>query len=174
MLPPSENQIETNLLDWATEALELRHGEAEDPKGRISLPSYEAGQHAALDMLQRIRVRLDRVEELQSKARQVRGRVMRLRENADFEASIAYDMAMQDQGASRVRAYVTGAEKNADASLASLVEKREAHKLKRLESIAVEVLDVVGQCYWGLEKLREDVLQMVRITQFITSEEVQT
>lgn len=169
----SEN-VEKDLLAWADEALELRHGEADDPKGAVRLPSFEAGLPAAIDMLQRVRVRLDRVEELQSKARQVKGRVMRLRENADFNAQIAYDNAMQTQGASRSREYVTGLEKNADASLASLEEKREAHKLRRLESVAVEVLDVVGHCYWGLEKLREDVLQMVRLNQFLTSEEVQT
>lgn len=173
MSPRSEN-IEKELLEWATEALELRHGEAGDSKGTVGLPSYEAGLPAAVDMLQRVRVRLDRVEELQSKARQAKGRVMRTRENADFEAQLAYDQAMQEQGNSRVRAYVTGAEKNADASLASLEQKRAAHQIRRIESIASEVLDVVGHCYWGLEKLREDILQMMRLTQFTTSEEVQT
>lgn len=169
----SEN-IEQDLLAWASEALELRHGEAGDSKGKVSLPSYEAGLPASVDMLQRVRVRLDRVEELQSKARQAKGRVMRLRENADFDAQLAYDEAMQRQSATRSREYVTGLEKNADASLASLEQKRAAHQLRRLESVALEVLDVVGQCYWGLEKLREDILQMMRLTQFITSEEVQT
>jgi hypothetical protein len=46
--------------------------------------------------------------------------------------------------------------------------------MKRLESFATETLDVITQCYWGLEKLRDDILQMLRIQQFMTSEEVQT
>lgn len=167
-------KIERELLEWADEALELRHGEAGDPFGKVGLPAWELGVDGATNMLRRIRVRLDRVEELQSKARQARGRVMRLRENADFDAQIAYDEAMQRQGATRSREYVTGLEKNADASLASLEQKRAAHQLKRLESLAVEVFDVVTHCYWGLEKLREDVLQLMRLTQFVTAEEVQT
>lgn len=166
--------VENALIEWATEALELRHGEAGDPKGKVGLPSYEAGLPATLEMLQRVRVRLDRVEELQSKARQAKGRAMRNRENADFEAQLAYDQAMQRQSATRSKEYVTGLEKNADASLASLEQKRAAHQLRRLESTATEVLDVVSQCYWGLEKLREDVLQMMRIKQFLTTEETQT
>lgn len=166
--------VETELLGWAEEALELRHGEAGDPSGKVGLPAYELGADGAMRMLSRIRIRLDRVEELQSKARQARGRIMRTRENADFEAQIAYDTAMQTQGATRSKQYVTGQEKNADASLASLNEKRAAHQLRRLESVASEVLDVVGQCYWGLEKLREDVLQMMKLTQNLTSVEVQT
>lgn len=166
--------VERDLLAWAEEALELRHGEADDPKGKVHLPSYELGLPASVEMLQRVRVRLDRVEELQSKSRQAKGRVMRLRENADFDAQLAYDQAMQIQGATRAREYVTGLEKNADASLASLEQKRAAHQLRRVESVATEVLDVIGQCYWGLEKLREDILQMMKLNQFITSEEVQT
>lgn len=168
------DKTEETLLAWATEALELRHGEADDPLGQVSLPPYELGLPATVSMLQRVRVRLDRVEELQSRARQTLGRVMRLREQAQFDASLAYDSAMQQQGATRVREYVTAAEKNAEATLASLQEKRVAHQLKRLESSALETLDVISQCYWGLGKLREDILQMMKLHQFLTTEETQT
>lgn len=167
-------EVEENLLSWATEALELRHGVAGDPEGKVHLPAYEEGQPGFVRMLQRVRVRLDRVEELQSKARQAKGRIMRMREQADFDASLAYDTALQQQGASRIREYVTAAEKNADATLASIEQKRAAHQLKRLESFSTETLDVLGQCYWGLEKLREDILQMLKLLQFTTTEEVQT
>lgn len=167
-------KTEEELIAWATEALELRHGTAGDSQGTVGLPKYEAGQYAAIEMLQRVRVRLDRVEELQSKSRQAKGRVMRLKESAEFEAQEAYDRAMQNRGIHRTKDFVTADEKRADASLDSIAEKRTAHQLKRLESIAAEVLDVVGHCYWGLEKLREDILQMLRIQQFITTEEVQT
>lgn len=168
------DDIEKKLLEWAEEALELRHGTGGDPEGKIFLLPLEVGMYKHVEMLQRVRIRLDRVEELQAKARQAKGRVVRMREQADFEASIAYDTAMQQQGASRVREYVTAAEKNADASLASLEKKREAHRLKRLESLTTEVLDVIGQCYWGLGKLREDILQLLKLQQFATTEEMQT
>jgi len=170
----SDGSLEKVLLEWASEALELRHGEAEDPKGKVQLPAYELGQSAALDMLQRVRVRLDRVEELQSKARQAKGRIMRMREQAEFDATVRYDEAMDSARTTRVQEFVSAAEKNSAASLASLQEKREAHRMKNAESQASETLDVISQCYWGLEKLREDVLQMLRIQQFVTSQEVQT
>ena len=163
------------LEDWATEALELRHGASTDPKGKVGLPAYEVGQPAAIEMLQRVRVRLDRVEELQSKARQAKGRILRMKEAADFEAAVAYDQAMQNNRSTRVQEFVTAAEKNADAMLASIEQKRAAHQIKLLESFASEALDVITQCYWGLEKLREDILQMIRLhNSFITTEETQT
>jgi len=166
--------VENELLAWASEALELRHGEADDPQGKVSLPEFELGQPAAVDMLARVRVRLDRVEELQSKARRAKGRVMRMREEADFEASLKYDEEMAN-GKNRWREYVTADEKRADAMLASLSEKRQAHQLKRLESVATETLDVIGQCYWGLGKLREDILQILRLhNNFLTTEETLT
>ena len=166
-------EVEKQLVSWVEEALEARHGEYGDPDGRVSLPAYELGQPAAIDMLGRVRQRLDRVEELQSMARRAKGRVMRMREEAEFEASLKYDEAMAT-GAKRYQEYALGDEKRADASLASLTERRQAHAMKRAESFATEALDVVTQCYWGLEKLREDIIQMVRLTTYLTSEEVQT
>lgn len=170
----SVEQIKKQLLEWAEEALELRHGESDDVKGKVGLPAFEAGQFVAVDMLQRVRVRLDRVEELQSKARQVKGRIARLREGAEFEANRAYAEAMQEQGARRIRDYVTAAEKNSDATLGSLQEKREAHQMKVTQSLADEVYDVVTQCYWGLEKLREDIFQMLKLHTSLSAVEVQT
>jgi hypothetical protein len=169
----SSEDVESQLLAWVSEAMELRHGEAEDPDGRVGLPPFELGQDAAVSMIQRVRQRLDRVEELQSLARQALGRVMRLREQADFEASLKYDEAMAN-GKDRYREFTAADEKRADATLASLKERREAHKLKRVESQAKETLDVVGQCYWGLANLREDIHKMLSLQRSITSEEVQT
>lgn len=169
--------LEASLTAWVEEALNLRHGEAGDPLGKIGLPAYEAGQPAAIDMLQRVRVRLDRVEELQSMSRRAKARVIRARSQADFDAALAYDSAIQRQGATRAREYVIGDEKKADAALASLTEKRLAHQMRRAESFATEALDIVTDCYWGLEKLREDILQMIRLFNnagFLTSQESQT
>ena len=170
------DQVRDTLQTWVEEALELRHGEAGDPDGKVGLPPYEAGQPASIEMLQRVRVRLDRIEELQSRARQAKGRVLRMRDEAEFEAALAYDTAMHQNRNTRIQDYVTAAEKNADASLASLEQKRRAHQIKLLESYSVEALDVITQCYWGLEKLREDILQMIRLlnNNYMTSVENQT
>jgi hypothetical protein len=169
----STEEIEGKLLGWVEEAMDLRHGEAHDPHGKVSLPAYELGQDAAVDMLQRVRQRLDRVEELQSMSRQALGRVLRLREQADFELSLKYDESIATNR-NRYLEYQSADEKRADASLASLNEKRQQHQMKRLESHAKEALDVITQCYWGLANLREDILQMLRLHRGLTAEEVQT
>lgn len=170
----TQEEFEQKLLGWMEEALELRHGAGEDPKGKVSLPPYELGQPAALEMLQRVRVRLDRVEELQSRARQLKGRAYRLRSTSEFDASLAYDTAMHHNRATLSQDYKSADEKKADAALASLNQKRELHQRKQVESLATETLDVISHCYWGLEKLREDLLQMLRIHSFVTSQEIQT
>ncbi len=167
------SDVENQLLCWATESLELRHGEADDPSGRVSLPAFELGQPAAVDMLSRVRQRLDRVEELQSHSRQALGRVVRMREEAEYELSQKYDTAIATNR-NRFVDYQSADEKRADADLQSLEEKRKLHQVKRVESHAREVLDVVTQCYWGLSNLREDLLQMLKLHTFITAEEVQT
>lgn len=165
--------VENHLLSWVSEAMELRHGAADDPNGVVSLPPFELGQPAAVDMLGRVRVRLDRVEELQSLARQALGRVLRLREEAKFELSLKYDESIA-KNKNRFVDYQSAEEKRADAALASLDEKRKLHQMERLESHAKEALDVVTQCYWGLSNLREDILQMLKIHRGVTTEETQT
>lgn len=169
----SSENVEGQLLAWASEALELRHGEAGDASGRVKLPAFELGQPAAVDMLGRVRQRLDRVEELQSQSRQALGRVVRLREEAEYELSLKYDDAISNNR-NRYVDFQSADEKRADAALKSLDQKRKLHQMKRLESHAREVLDVVTQCYWGLSNLREDLLQMLKIHTFVTAEELQT
>ncbi len=168
------NRTEELLTAWVEEALELRHGEANDPDGRVSLPPFELGYRGAVDMLQRVRVRIDRIEELESLARRAKGRIIRAREAADFDASLAYDRALQNNRATRIHEYTIGDERKADATLASLDQKRLAHQMKRAESFATEALDVISKCAWGLKNLREDILQMMKLTLFATTEEVQT
>lgn len=160
--------VEKTLIEWVTESLELRHGVAGDPGGRLELPPYEIGPDPVLDVLRRTRVRLDRVEELQSKARQAKGRIHRTRVNAEFQAKIAHDTAMQEQGARRTKSFVTADEKRADAFTASLEEQRVAHQLNRAESVADEAYDVIKNCYWGLDKIRTELLEMLRVHNSLT------
>lgn len=154
---------EKTLLGWVEEALELRHGSAGDPEGPIELPPFEDGRDSVLAALRRVRVRLDRIEELQAKARQVKGRVSRVKANAEFEAAIAYDTAMQRRAANRTAEFVTAAERNADAALDSLDQKRVAHQTSRLQSIADESYDVIKGCYWGMDKIRSELLEMLKL-----------
>ena len=165
---------ETAIIGWVEEALELRHGEAGDPDGRIELPAFETGRDGVLATLRRVRVRLDRLEELQAKSRQAKGRVSRVKANAEFEAQVEYDRAMQQRGNTRVREYVTADEKRADAALDTIAQKRVVHQTNRLQSIADEAYDVVKGCYWGMDKIRTELLEMLKVHESLWAVETHT
>lgn len=166
--------LEASVIEWVEEALELRHGEAGDPLGKLELPPFESGRESVLATLRRTRVRLDRVEELQAKSRQAKGRISRLRSNAEFEASMKYDEAMQKRANTRMIDYVTADEKRADASLDTLAEKRALHQAKRLENVADEAYDIIKSCYWGLDKIRTELLEMLKVHESLVPVEAQT
>jgi hypothetical protein len=153
---------EEQLLAWVEEALELRHGEADDPLGKLELPPYTDGPDGVLNTLRRVRVRLDRVEELQSRSRQMKGKVSRSRAKAEFDADLAEHEAMKKQ-ANRGREFVSAAQLKAEASLDSIEQKRILHRLKKLESMADEAYEIIKTCYWGLDKIRTELLEMLRV-----------
>lgn len=165
---------EEQILAWVKEALELRHGEAGDPDGKLELPPAEAGRALVHSTLRRTRVRLDRTEELLANARQMKGRVSRIRSNAEFEAELEFDRAMQERGNNRVREFVTAAEKKADASLDTIEQKRKLQRAKHLESVADEGYEVIKTCYWGLNAVRTELLDMLRIHENMLAVEGQT
>lgn len=165
-------QMEQQMVAWATEVIELRFGEAGDPEGRVSLPDYQEGALAVVASLSRVRQRLDRTEELQTKAMRARARLVRMQSEATFEFERAYDEAAVRRSALRSQEYTSAKERNAEAALDSFQQKRAAHQTARLVAIAQEVEEQIRHCYWGLTKLREDHLSFLRNQQNLTAEEV--
>lgn len=163
------NDLENQLMGWVREALELRHGEANDPEGKLSLPTPSLGTGAVLGSLLRVRSRLDRVDELVSKATQAQYRITRAEASARFDADAAWDRAAQRNRAATVGQFTSAKERAADASLDSFEQKRTAHSAARLVSVATEALAVIKQTYWGLNALREDHNTVLRTLQFESS-----
>lgn len=157
--------IESALYAWMDEAIELRYGSANDPEGVVTLPNPEAGFETLVNTLARIRVRLDRVQELQTLSQRARARARRIVAQKEFEAQEAFDRSMQNRGARRAASFTTREERNADASLDSFEQKREAHQASRMLDIASETLEVITSCYWGLSGLREEILTLIRAQQ---------
>lgn len=159
--------LEQSMVDWVEEAMELRHGAAGDPKGKISLIDPSLGIDAMLDLLSRVRQRADRVDELMSKATRARSRFRRVREEANFAAELAYDEATVHNKARRsFDDFATRDERKADASLLSLGEKRAAHEAKRLVSVSEEVYEVITQIHWQLDAMRKDLRASLHALQF--------
>lgn len=172
------NQLESQMVAWATEAIELRFGSAGDEEGRVELPAFEQGALTIIASLSRVRQRLDRTEELQSKALQARGRLIRMQAQARHEAEEVYNNAASHNarfgGMTVHGTYTSAKERDADAKLASLEQRRSEHQAERLVSVAQEVEEQIKHCYWGLTKLREDHLTFLRRQENLTTEEVTT
>lgn len=161
--------LESQLMEWVKEALDIRHGEYNDPEGKLSLPLPSLGTGAILNSLLRVRSRLDRVDELVAKVTQAQYRIARAEASAKFDAEEAWDRAAQRNRAANVGQFTTGKERAADASLDSFEQKRTAHQASRLVSVATEALAVIKHAYWGLNALREDHNTLLRTLQFESS-----
>lgn len=157
---------EAALTRMVEEALELRHGEAGDPEGRLSVINPDEGPSAVSHMLLRVRLRSDRVDFLLSGVTRLRGAARRTRDNARYESELAYNTATNTNENRRTREYVTGAERHAQASLDSLVEKRAAFLADRLVSVADESYEVILQVHRQLGDMRTDLRSTIRELQF--------
>lgn len=161
--------VEARVMEWVTEALELRHGEAGDPDGTLAGVLNCEGPDEALHGLRRVVARTDRVDNLLSKVTQAKARAKRAQEHAAFSADIAYDTATQQNAARRTREFVTRDERKADAALDSLEQRRIAHHASRLVSITTEAYEVVRQVHWQLDGLRKDLRSSMHALQFEAS-----
>lgn len=161
--------VEDALYSWVREALDLRHGAAGDPLGKLTQVDLAEGSQAVNAMLLRVRERSDRVDFLLSSATQAKGRTRRAQEQAQFEADLAYDTATQNRAARRTQDFTTGAERHADASLDSIEQKRMAHMSARLVSVAAEAFDVINQVHWQLDAIRKDLRSTLHSLQFESS-----
>lgn len=160
------SELEARVLSWATEALELRHGVAEDPDGVLGVPEDNADAQEVMHFLRRVRVRSDRVDFLLSRTTQAKARAKRAQEHAQFQADLAFDTAAQQNGANRRQEFVTAMERKADANLDSLEQRRMAHHAARLVSITTEVHEVVNQVHWQLDAIRKDLRSTLHALQF--------
>ncbi len=156
------------ILAWVTEALELRHGTAGDPQGRLTAELAMDDPALLRQELIRVRARSDRVEYLLASATQAKARAKRAEDGAKFEAQRAYDEAARMNSARRVE-FSSAAERNAEASLDSFDQRRQAHLAARLVSVATEAYDVINQCARQLSDMRSDLRAAINAQRFESS-----
>jgi hypothetical protein len=149
---PPLSALEEKLAEWIGEALELRHS-GEDP------PSIGSDPQDVLDSLLRVRKRLDRVEGILAAVERAKGRVARSLAVANFSSQVAWDEALKNV---RQREYQGSKERYAEANLASLVERRNAHQMEVLFESARTAAVVVRDAHRGLNGVREDHLAILR------------
>jgi hypothetical protein len=162
------SEIEKKVMDWAEEALELRHGAGEDPEGTLAAGFADLDvEHSReiISLMFRIRQRSDRVDYLASLALRAKGRALRAQNEAKFIASNKYDEAMSSRSQTK-REFTSSRELHANASLDSVDDRRLAHKAERLVSLTQESYEVINQIGWQLQRLRDDLKEMLRTLRF--------
>ena len=162
------SEIEKKVMKWVEEALELRHGDAGDEAGTLGQGFAELDVQSTrniIDLMFRIRQRSDRVDYLLSLVAQAKGRAQRAQSEAKFVADEKYERAMNDRSSTK-REFTSGREIHANASIDSIDDRRIAHKAARLVSVTQEAYDVVNQIGWQLQRLRDDLKEMLRTLRF--------
>jgi hypothetical protein len=163
------SDMEQRVHNWIREAIDLRHGAANDPEGRLTVVAVGEDFHAYNAMLVRVRQRSDRVDGLLANATQARSRARRALHQAKFEAELAYDSATQNNRVQRTQDFVSREERHADAALDSLEQRRIAHRGERMVSITEEAYEVINQIHWQLDAIRKDLRSSIHSLQFESS-----
>lgn len=148
------------LTGYVREVLDLRMG--------AELPATVAPADA-LASLQDIRRRIDRAEELHSRAIRVRARAHRAAHAADAEADDAWDQAIK-----RVRGqpvtpggeYASARERHAAANLDIIDLRHTARRARETAHHCDEALDVIRLAHRGLDGVRQDALAVLRTYAF--------
>lgn len=162
--------VENEVMNLVREALELRHGEAGDPDGKLLPVNPSEGDAAVLAMLLRVRQRSDRVDEIMSRLTLAKGRAKRVQDAARFEAEQALATAqVTNMGRRSFESYSTREERNAEAALDSVEQRRQAHMAERMVSITSDAYEVVKGIHWSLNAIRGDLRATLHSLQFESS-----
>ena len=160
------SELESRVLSWVKEALELRHGDAGDPQGPIrGWGSTDDSIPEVQNLLLRVRARSDRVDELLAKSTQAKARAKRAQDEAAFAADRALMQATTQRSARRAE-FSSGREREAEAKLDAFEERRLAHQASRLVSVTAEAYEVINQVHWQLDAIRKDLRAILHALQF--------
>lgn len=159
--------VEASVTQWVNEALELRHGGAGDAAGSINGQDAETIDQIT-DLLIRVRSRSDRVDELLANVTRAKARSKRIKDEAAFVADLRLLEATQTRASQRVD-FESAREREADAKLVSIEERRAEHRATKLVSITTEAYDVINQIHWQLDAIRKDLRARLHALQFESS-----
>ncbi len=160
------------LEHYTDEVLELRYSAAGDPSGAPGLPDSGTPLDDVLVSLVATRRRIDRVEELLSEAVLARGRIRRLTDHVEAQASNAWDEAVTTDPRISSGSFVAPKEKYAQANLATMSLRRQVVEAKAALSRADDAVEIIRQAHRGLDSLRYDHVVMIRAATVLNSLEV--
>jgi hypothetical protein len=157
---PPLSSLEEQFASWIQEALELRYGSESE------IPAYGSDPQVVFESLLDTRRKIDRVEGILASVEQANGRVDRMLAVTEFARDAAWDEALKANRKAGIRGggsdFQGPRERYADANLATLKERRDAHEIDVLSRSAKTAATVVRQCLRGLNGVREDHLAILR------------
>jgi hypothetical protein len=126
-----------------------------------------------LDSLINVRKRLDRVHELMAQSTRLKSRAIRSKFAAKYDAEDAWDHSLEKQRTASVRRnsndFEGPRERYSKANLDSFDEQRAKRKAEATASRVEEADEVIRQCHWGLDTLRQDHITILRTLGFESS-----
>lgn len=162
-----DSQLSERLNAWVGECVILRFGREDE---EVTLPPVTATPQEVLNSLIEVRKRLDRVHEIMAQSTRLKSRAIRNKFAAKYEAEDAWDHALEKQRMQSVRRnsseFEGPKERYSKANLESFKEQRTARQAEVLASKVEEADEVIRQCHWGLDTLRQDHLTMLRTLGF--------
>lgn len=158
-------KVEAQIIEWVKEAIELRHGDANDPEGPLRAVSIEDGPHAVTYELTRVRTRVDRVDFLRTQVALVRIKLRKARDNAKFQADSKLQEATSARGKVKVD-FTSAAEIQANAGLDSFEERRAAHEAKVLADVVEDSYRIIDKIAFELDSIRNDLRAIIKSLQF--------
>jgi hypothetical protein len=160
--------VEQRMTGWVEEALELRHGAAEDPDGTLDGILLVIFPDEVIHALQRVRARSDRVDGLLANITRARGRLRRMQANAKFEAERAYAEAASRGLTHRVD-FSSAKERDSNARLDSFEQERVAHHAAQAVAMADECYEVIRDISWQLNGMRTELRAVLNALQMESS-----
>lgn len=158
-------ELETKANAWVVEAIDLRHGSANDPEGKLRAVSMEDGIREVTNELVRVRQRADRVDFLMTQAHVARSRLLSAQRQADFEAEIKFSESTVNRDRTK-NEYTSSLAIKSTATLDSFEEKRRAHEAKMAVSVVDDAYQVLREISRQLDSLRNDLRATIKSLQF--------
>lgn len=155
-----QDVIESRILAWVDEAIELRFGGEGDDNGVLDPATVDFNSNLSIMlMLERVRIRETRVDGLLIEAMRAQAKAKRAAKSLAFQSQTQYAESMR-VAADRRREYVSADELKAEANLGSLEERRKTYQAERLLAVADEAVDVIKQISYQFNRWRNDLLEM--------------
>lgn len=157
--------VESQVISWVKEAIELRHGAAGDNEGPLKQVSLDDGPHAVTYELTRVRTRVDRVDFLRTQVSLVRIKLRKARAEAKFQADSKLMEATSARNKTKVE-FTSADAIRADAGLDSFEERRAAHEAQVLADVVEDSFRIIDKIAFELDSIRNDLRAIIKSLQF--------